>query len=112
MREQQARKPVYSSPVQIFANHTLIAPVITAVEQPILASALQVNRRSRAEVEHRHLSDKLFGPMRMFNVEMSAGNLREQVDHADHQRSERPVRIIKNNSMPRQQRRRKERKER
>ena len=82
--EQQARKPVYSRPVQIFANHTLVGPIITAVEQPILASGVQVNSRSRADIEHRHLGNQLFGPMRMFNIEMSAGNLREKVDNTDH----------------------------
>ena len=85
VREQQAGKPVYACPMQILADHALIAPLTAAVEQPIGVSCAQVNGRSRPDIQDGDLGDQLFGPMRVFDIKMSTGNLREQVDDPDHQ---------------------------
>src|SRR5947207_14447319 len=92
--------------MQVLANHTLIAPVITAVEQPILLFALQVNGSSRAEIEHRDPGNQLFGPMRVSWVKMPAGNVRENLHDSEDKPAQRPVGIVKDHSQARQHRRR------
>ena len=103
MREEQARKPVHACPMQILADHTLIVPLTATVEQPIGVPCVQMNGRSRPEIQDGDPGDQLFGPMRGFDIKMSARNLREQMDDPDNERGQRPVGVIKNHSNPRQQ---------
>ena len=81
------------------------------LEQPIRISRVYVNGCSCAEIQDSDLGEQLFGPMWAFDIKMSARNLREQVDDADNQRSQRPVGVIKNHGKPRQQRCGKKRKQ-
>src|SRR6266496_1558048 len=92
--------------MQVLANHTLIAPVITAVEQPILLFALQVNGGSRAEIEHRDPGNQLFGPMRADYIKMPAGNVREDLYDSQNKPGQRAGGIVKDHSWPRKHRRR------
>src|SRR6266853_200198 len=77
--KQQTINSVYSRPVQILANHTLITSLAPAIEKPIRVPCPQVNSRARAQIQYRDLRRELFGPVWLFDVKMSAGNLREQL---------------------------------
>ena len=71
-----------------------------------------MNGRSRPKIQDSDFGSQLFGPMRLFNIKMSARNLREQMDDPDNQRGQRPVGVIKNHSKPRQYGRGNKRKQR
>ena len=103
--KQHTGKPVYPGPVQILADHALVTPLIPAVEQPIRISRLQVNSCARAEIEDCDLCGELFGPVRVFHVKMSAGNVREDLHDSQNQLCQKPVGIIEDHSDSRQQRR-------
>src|SRR4029077_18941879 len=75
--EQQAGKAVYPGPVQILTDDPLVSPLVPTVEQPVRASGLQVNGSSSADIQNRNSCNKLFGPMRMFDVKMPTRNVRE-----------------------------------
>ena len=105
MSEQQTTEPVNSRPVQIWTNHPLIISLAPAIEQPICAPGPQVNSRARAQIQYRNLRRELFGPVWLFDIKMAAGNLREQLHDPKNKPREKPIRIIENDSDPRQQRR-------
>ena len=105
MGEHQPREPIHAGPVQILAHDALVIAFASAIDQPIVAIHSDVNGRARAQVQHRHLCRDPVAPIRFANIEVSAGNLREQMNDADDQRGQCPVGIIENNSDPREERR-------
>ena len=78
------------------------AGVATALSTYLLTHP-DVNGRARAQIQNRHLR-RPAAPIRFANIEVSAGNLREQMNDADDQRGQCPVGVIENNSDPWEQR--------
>ena len=102
MGEQQTVEPVHARPVQILTNHALIIPLVPAIEQPIRGPRPQMNGRPRADIQDRDFCKVILRPLRMIDIKMSAGNLREKLHDAENKPRENPIRIIKNDGEPRQ----------
>ena len=101
MSEQQTIESVHASPVQILANHTLITSLAPAIEKPIRAPCPQVNSRARAEIQDCDLCGQVFGPMELFDVKVSAGDLREKLHDPQDKLCQKPVGIIEDYGEPR-----------
>ena len=111
MGKQQAVEPVYARRVQIFSNNAFVIPLTPAIEQPIRAPGPQMNGRARADIQHSDPDLRIPGRTGMFDILMSTGNLREQMDESENEPGQTPIGIIKNDSDPREQRRREKREE-
>jgi hypothetical protein len=68
-----------------------------------------VDGRARADIQDRDSCNVVLRPIRMIDIKMSTGNLREQLHDAENKPREKPIRIIENDGEPWQQRRRDER---
>src|SRR5437773_11122729 len=112
VREQQTGEPVYSRPVQIFANQTLISSLAPAIDKPIRAPCPQVDSRARAQIQYRDLCRELFGPLWLRDVKMSARNLCEQLHDPENKMSQKPIGIVEDHGEQRQQWRREKRQQR
>src|SRR6266480_3949161 len=112
VREQQAGEAVYPGPVQILTDDPLVSPLVTAIEQPVRASSLQVNGSSRADIKDCNFCDELFGPTRMLDVKMSTRKMREELHDSDDQLCQKPVGIIENHRKSGEKRRGKKGKKR
>ena len=68
--------------------------------------------RAGVDIQYRNLCNELFGPMRMFDIEMAAGNMREELHDSHDQPHQEPVGIIENHRKAGEKRRRQKRQKR
>src|SRR2546423_13137184 len=55
-----------------------------------------MNSRAGVDIKDCNLCNELFGPVRVFDVEMAAGNMREELYNGHDQLRQKPVGIIEN----------------
>src|SRR6266566_1238718 len=101
MGKQQAVEAVYTRRVQIVSNNAVVIPLTPAIEEPIRAPGPQMNGRARADVQHSNPGLRIIGRTGMFDIIMSTGDLREQVDESENEPGQTPIGIIKNDRDPR-----------
>src|SRR6266487_1328572 len=96
---------IYARRMEIWEKHAFVISFATAIKQPICALRPQIHGRSGTSIKDDNFGPRLFRPMRMLNIIMSCGKLREPMHQRENKPRQRPVRIIENNREPWKQRR-------
>src|SRR4051794_6780190 len=92
--EEQSIELVDAIAVKITAKHSLVIGVTAAIEEPVRFAGAHVNRRAGAEIKRINASPCSIRPVEMFDIIMTARQLREEVHDADDKASQKPIRIV------------------
>ena len=100
MGEDQAVEPIHAASAQVRQKHTIIIARRSGIDEPVSMSAAQMDGRAGSQVERVDFQKCAARTVRMFNVKMTARDLREQTHHSQDKFRERPIRVVENHGKP------------
>ena len=104
--EQQAIEPVDAPRAQIRQDDAVVVRVVAAIEQPVAAIRAHVRGAAVAEIEDGQFAPRRGRGARIFDVEITAGQIGGKVQNGQHGLGGKPIGVVeKHGGMQRERRR-------
>src|SRR5256885_2141931 len=96
MSENQAIEPTDAPRPQILIQDALVVPRRSGIKQPVATGRAEMDRCAGTQIEHVDLQNGSARPIRMFDIQMAAGDLRKKMDRTENEFRQGPIGVVKN----------------